>query len=233
MVDRANDVLTWAEEHLLRGTFGRDDYRELCELVVHYLGGRVLRPRLNAPPSFGFKMRAPGALHHARFLASAIYIMKLSMLSQSLPPDMINIVNVDGIQRMAQFISLFYMPYFLQARLSSEAPRLDLTLWRHMEVYEKHDTDIADEVKKSINCQLWYLTEECVVLSLFDDGVSDNEKIELCQRLLAIPRPATFSPRKPTFPVQILAQNPDNLSLSSFIGSRSWLIFHLLENNGT
>ena len=59
LVDRANDVLTWAEEHLLRGTFGRDDYRELCELVVHYLGGRVLRPRLNAPPRFGFKMRAP------------------------------------------------------------------------------------------------------------------------------------------------------------------------------
>ena len=84
---------------MLRGTFGRDDHRELCELVVHYLGGRVLRPRLNAPPSFGFKMRAPGALHHARFLASAIYIMKLSMHSR--PPDMINIVNIDDIQRMA------------------------------------------------------------------------------------------------------------------------------------
>ena len=54
-----------------------------------------------------------------------------------------------------------------------------------------------------------------------------------CQSLLAIPRPATFIPRKPTFPVQILAQNPDNLSLSSFIGSRCWLIFHLLENDGT
>ena len=159
--------------------------------------------------------------------------MKLSMLSHSLPPDMINIVNIDDIQRMAQFISLFYMPYFLQARLSSEASRLDLTLWKHMEVYEKHDTDIADEVKKYINRQLWYLTEECAVFSLCDDGVNDNEKIDLCQSLLAIPRPTTFSPQKPTFPVQILAQNPDNLSLSSFIGSRSWLIFHLLENNGS
>ena len=111
------------------------------------------------------------------------------------------------------------MPYFLQARLSSEAPHLDLTLWKHKEVYEKHDTDIADEVKKSINRQLWYLTEECVVFSLFDDGVNDNEKIELCQSLLAIPRPATFSPRKPTFPVQTLAQNPFHPSLDLDLGS--------------
>ena len=82
-----------------------------------------------------------------------------------------------------------------------------------MEVYEKHDTDIADEVKKSINRQLWYLTEECVVFSLFDDGVNDIGMIKLCQSMLAIPRPATFSSRKPTFPVQILAQNPFHPSL--------------------
>ena len=38
---RAKDVLQWAENHLLRGTFPREDYRELCELIVYYLGGNV------------------------------------------------------------------------------------------------------------------------------------------------------------------------------------------------
>ena len=103
-----------------------------------------------------------------------------------------------------------------------------------MEVYEKHDTDIADEVKKSINRQLWYLTEECVVFSLCDDGVNDNEKIDLCQSLLAIPRPATFSPRKPTFPVQILAHNPFHPSLDLDLGSsRSSTVDIILKTSVT
>ena len=39
LVTRVAEVLTWAKEHLLVGSFGRDDYRELCELVVCYPGG--------------------------------------------------------------------------------------------------------------------------------------------------------------------------------------------------
>ena len=113
---------------------------------------------------------------------------------------------------MAQFISLFYMPYFFRTRLSSEAPRHDLTSWKHMGVYKKYDKDIADEVKKSINCQLWYLTEECIVFCLFDDGVDDVEKNEICQSLLSIPRPDEFSPRKPKFPDQILAHSPNTFT---------------------
>ena len=41
LVNRAVDVRAWAERHLITGSFGRDDYRELCELVVHFLGGQV------------------------------------------------------------------------------------------------------------------------------------------------------------------------------------------------
>ena len=41
LANRGDEVRRWGEQHLLTGTFGRDDYRELCELVVHYLGGQV------------------------------------------------------------------------------------------------------------------------------------------------------------------------------------------------
>lgn len=41
LVNRALQVREWGEHHLLNGTFGRDDYRELCELMVQYLGGQV------------------------------------------------------------------------------------------------------------------------------------------------------------------------------------------------
>ena len=42
---RAIEVKKWAEEALLKGCFGRDDYRELCELVTVYLGGEVMNIR--------------------------------------------------------------------------------------------------------------------------------------------------------------------------------------------
>lgn len=38
---RALEVREWAQQQLLRGSFGRDDYRELCELIVVFLGGEV------------------------------------------------------------------------------------------------------------------------------------------------------------------------------------------------
>ena len=41
---RAVEVRSWAQQYLLEGLFGRDDYRELCELVIKYLGGQVSVP---------------------------------------------------------------------------------------------------------------------------------------------------------------------------------------------
>ena len=55
--DVKDEALRWTLQVLQeRGDF-RDDYRELVELVIIFLGG--------APPS-GIRFRAPGAMHHAR-----------------------------------------------------------------------------------------------------------------------------------------------------------------------
>lgn len=231
LVYKASSVLEWAEDHLLKGSFGRDDYRELGELAVHYLGGTVVRPRKRGQPSFGFTMRKPGALHHARFLASALYLVKLAMLLDVLPPDMVDPTEETEIERMAQFICIFYMPYFLQARLSTAAPAQDLNLWIDMKVYCNYDADVADEVQKSILRQMWYLTAECVIFSLFDPNTPDEEKRQISQKLLSFPRPPTFRIGKPVFPVQVLTGNV-NVSLSSFVGPRSWLAFQILHSDG-
>ena len=41
LVDRAAEVRTLGERRLAEGDFDRGDYRELCELIVHYLGRQV------------------------------------------------------------------------------------------------------------------------------------------------------------------------------------------------
>ena len=78
-----------------------------------------------------------------------------------------------------------------------------------MNWYQEEDSDIATAVSLSINRYLWYLTEEFVILSLFNEKLSDFTR----KFLIAIP----------TFPA---------LNLSTFIyfliGLRSGLLFDLL-----
>ena len=102
---------------------------------------QVSRPRKNRPAVHGFQMRKPGALHHARFLASCLCLMKLSILADNLPRGMVTPNERAQIDRLAQYIALFHAPYFLQALLSSSAPRLDLELWQHATEYENIDSN--------------------------------------------------------------------------------------------
>jgi hypothetical protein len=58
--------------HLLQNTFPRTGYNELTELIDVYLGEQV--------PG-GFKPKRKGALQDARFMADAIYLLSMELLS--------------------------------------------------------------------------------------------------------------------------------------------------------
>ena len=62
--------------------------------------------------------------------------MKLSLLANILPDDVVSPEELPGIDRMAQYIALFHGPWYLQAQLSLSAPRLDLQLWNDVCCYE-------------------------------------------------------------------------------------------------
>ena len=52
----AEATLQYLSQCLLDGVFPREDYKELCELVVLWLGGHLAQ----------FKLQSPGPIHHAR-----------------------------------------------------------------------------------------------------------------------------------------------------------------------
>lgn len=131
----AGEARDWGQRWLAEGSFN-GDYRELLELVVHYLGGQVVRPCKNRQPKVGFRMMKPGAFHHARFMAKSLYLLKIAMLVDTLPPNFYRARQLAGVHQMAQFIALFHSRYFLQAMSPAAAPRLDLTLWQHMCRYQ-------------------------------------------------------------------------------------------------
>ena len=68
-------------------------------------------------------------------MASALYILKLALLADVTPQGLLTPAMVTQIDRMAQYISLFHGPWFLQACVASVSPRLDLQLWHHMGIY--------------------------------------------------------------------------------------------------
>ena len=52
---KADTVLQWARNMMVHGSFRRGDHWELLELVVHYLGSVVLRPRASGASIEGFQ----------------------------------------------------------------------------------------------------------------------------------------------------------------------------------
>ena len=82
----------------------------------------------------------------------------------------------------------------------------------------------------SINsCQqhLWYLTQELVILMIFDENRPSFYREQLEKTLFNTNRPQTFSPVKPTFPFI----EEKALYLFELIRERSLLLFHVLRRD--
>ena len=68
--EQAWEVVFFCKACLEANTFPREDYKELCVLLVVWLAG---------PDAVdNFKFQYPGAFHHARFMMQAIYSLKIA-----------------------------------------------------------------------------------------------------------------------------------------------------------
>jgi hypothetical protein len=100
LLKQGQTVLNWAKECLKSKTFPREDYLELCQLIVLFLGGDIGKTDL----------RRPGAIHHARFMGKSLYYLKIFRLSKSFK---MNAEETERVKRIALFTALFYGNIFL------------------------------------------------------------------------------------------------------------------------
>ena len=108
LCEKAKDTLEWAMHHLEKGTWPRDDYKELVQLMIVWLGGEV--------ESFAFNR--PGPDHHARWMAKAIYNIKLYLLMDQFPMDE---KSTGEVMVIAEFVAIFYAKAFFKAPLPCSA----------------------------------------------------------------------------------------------------------------
>ena len=209
----------------------RCDYEEVCKLTLLMLGAEV--------PG-GFTWRKPGADHKARFMAKVIYGAKMFFL-KDLEVDQ-NKLEEDGnceldlefceeykesLERFVKFCSLVYMPYFLASSFGADAPLNDLNLFKLLNDYDLVDPEVSIAALVPLKRHLYYLTEELVVFSLFSNKLDDDTKSQIATKLLTFERPDQFEPEKPH------VKCPDiNSALDSLVGPKSWLLFHVLGDQG-
>ncbi|KAK4003149.1 hypothetical protein OUZ56_004931 [Daphnia magna] len=123
---------------------------------------------------------------------------------------------------------MFHSMAFLRSRLASCAPTVDLQFIGGMCQYREDGESqkiVADAALSSCKKHLWYLTEELVILAIFDGRNAHFWRTMMINKLKKIPRPTSFVSAKPKMP-QFENTIP---TLIDLIGQRSWLIFHLLR----
>ena len=107
-----DDMLSFLKESLMSKSHPREDYEELLRLCYTFLGGEESKP-----------LRRAGALHQARWMAKALYCLKLQMLNSQLK---LTAREAFGVRRMALFVSLVYVRQWHEAIVSVKAPLNDV-----------------------------------------------------------------------------------------------------------
>lgn len=144
----------------------RDDYRELIEVALIFLGEK---------PQRGIRFRLPSAFHHARWMAKVIYVLKIYCFRNQFGLTM---REEKCCLEFGLFASLVYIEAWIKAPVTTDAPVNDLQLYRSLQLYRNTNQTIADAATKALLRHLCYLGEEMMPLCLFasNDVVSAQDK---------------------------------------------------------
>lgn len=147
----------------------RADYKELLELTIVTLG---------CTPRRGIHFCAPGAIHRARWMAKAIYALKIYLFREEfhLTPS-----KESSLRRFVIFVVMIYVRAWFTAPCAAAAPANDLRFLQNIVAYG--DRAISKAAELAFTRHLWYLSEHLVVLALFDKNVSVQTKQEIVAAL--------------------------------------------------
>lgn len=147
----------------------RDDYLELLELSILFVG--------YVPPR-GVKFRTPGPVHHARWMSKLLYALKIYMFRKQFK---LKAEEEKGLKELCIFGILVYVEAWFTAPVAQEAPRRDLHLAKSL--LELGNAAISKATSNKLSKHFWYLSEELVALSFFDDAVPPEVKQRMVGKL--------------------------------------------------
>lgn len=168
--ERTN-LLSWFEMQLEK-QHHREDYREVIQLAIIFLGGKMPE---------AYQVRAPGAFHKARWMAKIIYCLKMFMFRHS--NTGLSSKTKDRLARFNVFIVKIYLKNWFLSPCAAMSAKNDLDMLKSLKTYETIDKGVAKAVFKGCLSHLQYLDNNLVGLCLFDENVALNDKKEILSSL--------------------------------------------------
>lgn len=187
----------------------RDDYAELVDLCLKFFGVKTTK---------GFMV--PSSISKARWMAKAIYGIKMYLFRREL--DLEEEFENDLLQ-FVLFVSIIYCKHWNRCTKAFDAPANDLALIAELQDYSEYNEDIANSVLNTFRNHLWYLGEELVVLALFSENATNQEKNRMRVKLSSKrypPRSENSLRRKDRI---------DGMELPDFVTERSRFIFDIMD----
>ena len=189
----------------------REDYKEFLELMVVFLRGS--HPRGNT-------FRVPGAFHHVRWMAKAIYTLKIYLFRQEFLLSSSEILEISDI---CIFLANLYIKAWINAPISVKAPFQDLKFLKNLYSYSAIDENISRIAIRKFCGHLWYLAPENVALSFFDDTIP----LDIKKRMIVALKKA--KPKDSVKKVSILPENIKHyveINIDSFISIETKKFFN-------
>lgn len=202
--------------NILQGNAGhlpREDYREMLELVVIFMG--------QIPPR-GVCFRVPGAFHHARWMSKLLYVLKICMFQ-----DQFKLTKHESTACLVfgMFVSLLYMKPWISCTHACDAPVNDLNFIQALHSYKMTSDTVSNVALAAIGRHLWYLSEELAPLGLFSKLVPADIKHLMVAKLLDNHPKEQSDPSTRYTGKDYISNN----SLDHFIGPASHLFFSVLK----
>lgn len=189
----------------------RDDYAEFNDLVLKFLG-------VKSEKSFN----VPGATSNSRWMQRAIYALKLYLFRNHVE---LHSEDLECLRRFCLFVSLIYIKFWIWSPLAVDAPSNDIQFLKELDQYHQIDQDIAEEALVAFKRHLTYLSDELILLSLFSNKVTADEKLDLSIFMIQHVSNRTPNSIKHTTAIEDI----QNLRLVDFISPRSWYLFEILD----
>lgn len=163
---------------------------------------------------------APGAMHHARWMAKVLYAMKIWLFRQQFK---LTAREEKGARDLALFAVLVYLKAWITAPSAISAPLNDLQLMNQLLQYSTIHEAISVATSKKLSSHLWYLSQELVGLALFDDRVFATTK-----RLMVAALQKEDTDRPPKRP-EIPLNSFNSCTLDNLVTNNSMNLFRLLN----
>lgn len=131
-------------------------------------------------------------MHHARWLSKAIYCLKIFLFQSQFA---LRAHDINGLRHICIFIVVVYVKAWFSAPKAIAAPNNDLELLKSLIRYKNINAKVSQVALRKLASHLWYLSEELVLLALFDERITYETKLKMVDAIHSRESSTTCSKR--------------------------------------